>query len=113
MPPSVRFLGRRRYIAAVFALVSPRGQSSSWLAQAVDVPVRTLDRWRRWWRETFVSSRQWRALQGRLLPPIEPDALPRELLDRLRSRRSTYRLVRLLKLLCPLSTSSVQWEPAM
>lgn len=106
MPPSVRFLGRRVYLAAVFALVSPRGTSSaSWLSKHLGVPVRTVDRWRRWWREEFVSTLVWQALRGQFLPPIETQTLPASLLERLRGVGPMQRLMRFLGLLAPLSVA--------
>ena len=51
---SVRFLGRHVYLAvAVVVASAQRAQASTsatQLAQAVAVPVRTLERWRRWCR---------------------------------------------------------------
>jgi hypothetical protein len=104
MPPSVRFLHRRVYVATVFALVSPRGNAStSWLSKQLQVPVRTVDRWRRWWREDFARTPLWQALRGQFLPPPEAQTLPAGLLERLRGVSPAQRLTRLLRLLVPLS----------
>ena len=66
-PPSVRFFGRRFYVGAVFLLVSALalagGVRPQTIARRCGVPTSTLKRWRRWWRETFPLTREWRAKQ--------------------------------------------------
>jgi hypothetical protein len=76
-PPSLRFLGRRVYLAAVVVLVSAMaGGSGAPLARCVGVSQRTLRRWRRWWRECFPRTRLWLATCGRLRRPIAVHDLP-------------------------------------
>lgn len=76
-PPSLRFLGRRVYLAATVALVAALdGASRSALARFVDVSQRTLRRWRRWWQEDFPQTRLWLATCGRLRRPIAAHKLP-------------------------------------
>jgi hypothetical protein len=46
-PASVRFLGRRVYLAVVLMLVSPRGGAAGRaLCELLTIPQRTLGRWR-------------------------------------------------------------------
>ena len=48
-PPSARFIERRLYVAAVLALVCPRGPAHrSWLCEKLKVSPNTVKRWRRW-----------------------------------------------------------------
>jgi hypothetical protein len=59
-------------------LGSLRGASNAML-----VPVRTLKRWRAWWREAFPQSRAWQEIRSRLVPSPEQWLLPRSLYERL------------------------------
>jgi hypothetical protein len=84
-------------------LTAPRRRR---LIEALDVPPQTLWRWRRWWRERFVQSRCWRALAGQFVPPLVTDCLPGALLERLSGQDLSERLVQLLVLLSPLTTTT-------
>jgi len=105
-PPSMRFLGRRVYAGAVIVLVTAMrvGHRVRELCLLLEVDRRTVARWRKWWRETFVMTRVWGAIRG-LMSGEHPrsDDLPRSLLDRLGglARRPVRRL---LELISPLST---------
>lgn len=125
-PESVRFLGRRVYLEVVFVLACVRCalalafEAAAWpaptpapaLAPTGWLPVkRTLSRWKKWWAKDFTLTGVWQALLGRLLPPVEPATLPGGLLNRL-SGNPQERLLRLLKLLMPLSTAAPQAAPA-
>jgi hypothetical protein len=110
-PASVRFLGRKVYLGVIVVLITAlhhglSDQRRSRLIEALDVPPQTLWRWRRWWREQFVQSHCWRALAGQLIPPIDAARLPASLLGRLTPRALCERLVQLLVLICPVTTST-------
>jgi hypothetical protein len=83
---SVRFLGRRVYLAvAVVVASAQRAQASAsaiQLAQAMAVPVRTLERWRRWWQGQFPITALWRGACGRFMPPVATERLPGSALER-------------------------------
>jgi len=86
-PPSVLFLGRRVYLATVVVLVAvlrhgltPRRMDG--LRRAFGVSRRTLLRWRAWWRDTFVATRCWREVRGRIVPAVNEAEVVRELFDR-------------------------------
>jgi hypothetical protein len=101
---SVRFLGRRVYVAVMLMLTSPpQGHSVRQLAAWLSVPMRTLLRWRRWWTQTFVRTPWWQAVRSRFMPPMASAQLPRDLLDRFRADRPSDRLAQALRFL---STSS-------
>jgi len=53
-----------------------------------------------------VATRCWRALAGQLIPPIDADSLPASLLERLTGRALSERLVQLLILISPVTTST-------
>lgn len=108
-PESVRFLGRRVYRAAVVVLATAlcsglslrRGQQ---LSQQLGVPVRTIERWRRWWLTGFTKTRLWLDLRGRFMPPVRASALPGGLLDRALGGDSRIIVAHVLQWLAPLST---------
>ena len=83
---SVRFLGRRVYLAVAVVVASVRrvqaSESATRLARALAVPVRTLERWRRWWQEQFARTALWRGACGRFLPPVPIERMPAGVLER-------------------------------
>jgi len=78
-PPSVRFFGRRFYVGGLFlllsALVLRGGVRLETIGRKWRIPVVTLRRWRRWWREVFPSTGPWREKRGELLMPPEAEPL--------------------------------------
>jgi len=83
---SVRFLGRRVYLALAVVLVSARPDgptpAAARLGAALGVARRTLERWRGWWREQFPLTPLWRATCARFMPPVSTQSLPSGLLER-------------------------------
>lgn len=107
-PPSVVFLGRRVFVGAVVVLAAAMRHGLTWkrtaaLRSLLKVSLRTLERWRAWWREAFLATAVWREIRARFSPPIAEDALPGSLLARFGDGRSVDRLLALLELLAPLS----------
>lgn len=101
---SVRFLGRRVYVAVMLMLVSPpQGLTACQLSNQLGVPMRTLLRWRRWWREGFLSTAFWQTVRSRLMPPLQSAQLPQSLLERFQADSATDRLAQALRLLSSLS----------
>ena len=92
---SVRFLGRRVYLGLAVVL-----------CEALAVPLRTLQRWRRWWREDFMQTPLWQAMCARFMPPVSAQGLPGELLARF-AGEATEALQRLLRFLAPLTVRAV------
>ncbi len=85
-PQSLRFLGRRVFFGVLVLLVpvlldGPTPVRMSRLREVLAVSVRTVRRWRRFWREAFARSRVWLAARGRLAIPVIPESLPGSLLD--------------------------------
>lgn len=110
-PASVRFLGRRVYLAAVFVLVSAMRHgvtTARWakLAEPLGVSVRTLRRWRQWWIETFVASTVWARVCGRIVPPPDVAALPSSWLACFGARHEAEQVQWILAWLRPLTTRS-------
>lgn len=111
MPGSVRFLGRRFYVAAAFVVLcamrygitEKRVAELRQLVGSDTLSPRTLYRWRAWWLKMFVATPFWKAHRARFSPPVELDELPTSLLSRFRGDDRD-RLVALLRFLVPLST---------
>ena len=103
--PSVRFAGRRVYLSVVLMLFSPPGSSSSEaLRDLLSIPVRTLQRWRRWWRVDFLLTPFWQSVRERFMPPVLPEQLPQSLLERFDVGERAVRLAMALRFIAPLST---------
>lgn len=108
-PESLRFLGRHVYLGAVVALSACMQQGLSDRRMAaldlvLEVPRRTLKRWRAWWQEAFVHTAFWQLAQARLMPPVEEQQLPLSLFERFAGAQFAEQLARLLKFISPLST---------
>ena len=103
--PSVRFSGRRVYLAVVLMLASrPGGLPGQALCELLSIPARTLKRWRRWWREDFPCTPFWQSVRERFMPPIATEQLPQSLLERFDAGLMTDRLMQSLRFIAPLST---------
>jgi hypothetical protein len=104
-PASLRFLGRRVYLAAVLVLCGKAPLSGARIAllhQALRVDRRTLERWRRWWREELPLTAFWQRSRPYLVPPVDTQLLPASLLERFHGTLSEP-LVAMLRFVSPLS----------
>lgn len=115
-PPSVRFLGRRVYPVLVVVLVSAlcqgvTGSRFRRISSILAIDRRTLERWRRWWRETCPRTRFFRQARSLLLPPVDDALLPGSLLERF-GKGSLEGIVSLLRFLAPGTVSSGLFEGA-
>jgi len=113
-PPSVRFLGRRVYVAVVVVLVSAlrhgvSPERAELLRERLGIDRHTLERWRRWWLEDFVESRFWRGVRGGLPPGLEDRNVPWSLCEAF-GIEARDRLLDLLGFLSPLSGSNHLFE---
>jgi hypothetical protein len=110
-PTSLRFLGPKVYGAAIILLVSVlRGGAKSVpmrrLQELVGVSRRTVTRWQRWWRETFLSTAVWQVIRATLHEPVSAVALPASLLERFAGDAAS-QLLSLLRSLGPLTGGSM------
>lgn len=106
-PPSLRFLGRKVYVAAIVVLIAilQHGTSDARLArlgEVVSVDRRTITRWRRWWRDTFTATPFWRNARSALMPPVDEARLPATLIERFDGDEAD-RLIALLRFLGPVT----------
>ncbi|HUJ36818.1 MAG TPA: hypothetical protein VLW88_03975 [Hyphomicrobium sp.] len=110
-PPSLRFLGRKVYLAAIVVVVAilRHGVTTSRidrLSQAVGVDRRTVERWRAWWRERFPMTPFWQVARAAFMPPIDRERLPASLLERFTGDDAD-RLVALLRFIGPVTGGRV------
>jgi hypothetical protein len=70
--------------------------------EAVGVDRRTVERWRRWWRDNFTATPFWQIARAAFMPPVEHDRLPASLLDRF-GDDSADAIVALLRFLSPIT----------
>lgn len=104
-PHSVRFLGRRVYLGVVVTLACALSlRRAGVLTTHLHVPLRTLQRWRRWWLVDFVETRFWRSQQALFMPPVATCRLPESLYSRFQAVDETASWSCLLRFLTPLSS---------
>ena len=112
---SVRFLGRRVYLALVVVLSSSRHAGSNSdapvLADGLSVPLRTLERWRTWWAEAFIRTPLWLGGCGAFMPPVDTGHLPASLLERFIGPDAATRLNGLLRFVRPLTVGPAEPGP--
>ena len=106
-PASLRFLGRRVYVAAIVVLIAilQHGATDARmerLCEVVSVDRRTVERWRSWWRDTFTATSFWQVARARLMPPVDQAHLPASLLARF-TGDGAEQLVALLRFLGPVT----------
>ena len=111
LPPSLRFFGRRVYVGPVFVLacVMIHGiteKRAAMLHELVGVTIRTLARWRAWWRKAFPHTTFWRAARARFAPPVDESLLPASMLERFCQPAASEHLLAVLRFLGPLTAGS-------
>ena len=111
-PPSLRFLGRKVFLATIVVVVSimQHGMSEPRmrrLVQSVNVDRRTIARWRTWWREVFTTSPFWRSTRAAFMPPLDEDRLPTALIERF-AGSAAERMIALLRFLAPITGGQVR-----
>lgn len=110
LPASVRFLGRKVYLAVVVSVarVLVRGADRNavqLLRRELGVSWNTLRRWCTWWQE-LTGSALWQRVRGSLPVDLDLGTLPGSLLDRLEGELGE-RMLRLLRLLAGDARSGV------
>ena len=103
---SVRFLGRRVYLALAVVLLSARRggsiASQAKLSNMLAIPARTISRWRTWWADSVPATALWQAHCARFMPPVDTDQLPTSLIARFTGAVAES-MMRLLAFLIPLT----------
>jgi len=106
-PASLRFLGRKVYLATVVTVISVmlHGMTPFRLARLSVVSGldrRTLARWRAWWRSTFTEGAFAPVAMAAVVPPVDIAKLPVSLLERFAGGPAE-KLIGLLRFLGPLT----------
>jgi hypothetical protein len=111
-PKSVRFFGQRWFPAPIFILIAilQCGISEYRLSQVkkhfgITVSESTWKRWRRWWREVFVTTNFWQRGKGILFPIEKTNQNIARTLFNLFSGYLEEKMRFLLQFLSPLTTS--------
>ena len=110
-PPSLRFLGRKVYLAGIVVLIAIMREGATVsrmrrLSELVGVNRRTVERWRAWWRVTFTASPFWQIARAAFMPPVDQDRLPAALLERFAGSGGE-QLIALLRFLGPVTGGRV------
>ena len=105
-PSSLRFLGRRVYLATVVTLVSAMQYGATTarqqLSDLLGVSRRTVMRWRAWWLSTFTAGPFWKVASADFTPSINAACIPASLLERFVGGVEE-RLLSLLRFLAPIT----------
>ena len=105
-PLSVRFLGRRVYLALAVVLVSASRTAATAtgvrLGAELGVTRQTMQRWQVWWTEQFPLTPLWCATCARFNPPADVLGFPGTLLERFTGSPANS-LMRLLVFLSPVT----------
>jgi hypothetical protein len=106
-PPSLRFLGRKIYLAAMVVLIAILRHGATdrrmrELTALIGVSRRTVERWRKWWCDTFTATPFWRSERAKLMSPVDQNRLPAALIERF-TGDDTDRLVALLRFIAPIT----------
>ena len=111
-PPSLRFLGRKVYLAVAVLLISlmqhgiNEGRMRR-LTQAIGVDRRTVARWRVWWRDAFTTTPFWQIARAAFMPPIDAEQLPVAIIERF-TGSAAERMIALLRFLAPITGGQAQ-----
>ena len=115
-PPSLRFLGRKVYVAVLVIVTSVAARATSIIGRGCarrlhGVPVRTVRRWLSWWQTAFALSTFWLEARAFFATPVEVEALPASLLSRFGGQSEA--VVKMLRFTAPVTTTSVKARIAM
>jgi hypothetical protein len=109
-PPSLRFLGRKVYFAALVVIASAIGRDTQLVGrgrvrEVRGVPVRTVRRWLDWWQTVFALSAFWTEAKALFAAPVAVEQLPASLLERIAGQNTVRRT---LALIAPITTTSMR-----
>jgi len=112
-PPSLRFLGRKVYCAAIVVVASIMWHGITErrllrLSGAITVDRRTLQHWQEWWRKAFTATPFWQTARASFMPPVDEHRLPAAMLERFAGNSLAARVIALLRFLAPLTGGQAQ-----
>jgi len=110
-PSSLRFLGRKVYVAVVVTLISAMehgaAEARRQLSDLFGVSRRTVARWQAWWLSTFTAGPFWKLASAGFTPPVDAARIPGSLLDRFVGPAEA-RLLAFLRFLAPITGGASQ-----
>ena len=112
-PPSLRFLGRKVYLAATIILIAILREGATQsrmrrLIECIHVERKTVERWRTWWRDAFTALPFWQIARARFMPPVDEARLPAAMLERFAGNSLSERMLALLRFFAPITGGQVQ-----
>ena len=112
-PQSLRFLGRKVYLAATIILIAMLREGATQarmrrLTALIHVDRRTVERWRTWWRSAFTAMPFWQIARASFMPPVDEERLPGAMLERFSGKSLSERMIGLLRFLSPITGGQVQ-----
>lgn len=113
-PSSLRFLGRKVFFGVLVLLLpvlrdGPTPERLARLCAAYGVSARTVRRWCRFWRETFVASRAWQAARGLFAAAVRAEGMPGALLGAVSGISDVAsRVVAVLRLVSPIDAGAAR-----
>jgi hypothetical protein len=115
-PASLRFFGRKVYIAVLVIVASAAGRSMRLTGRGrprsvQGVPARTVRRWLDWWQTVFALGAFWLEAKACFATPVDASELPVSLLERFGV--GNVALERLLRFTAPITTGSTSARIAM
>jgi hypothetical protein len=115
-PPSLRFFGRKVYVAVWVIVASARARSMRLTGpgsprQVQGVPTRTVRRWLEWWGTVFALGAFWSEAKAFFATPVDVRELPTSLRERFGS--GNVALGKMLRFTSPVTTDSVRARIAM
>lgn len=107
-PSSVRFLGRKVYLAlcvVAAAIMRSRGATVPKICAVFGMSSETLRCWTRWWKLPVQSSHWWNMTLAQILPPLECKHFIGGLFDRLLTQAGTVKIAiqKLLTFVSPIT----------
>ena len=112
-PPSLRFLGRKVYLAATIILISILREGATQarmqrLTAVINVDRRTVERWRTWWGGIFTAMPFWQIARARFMQLVNEERLPAAMLERFAGHSLSERMIALLRFLAPITGGEAQ-----
>ena len=115
-PPSVRYLGRKVYVAAWIVVATAMARSTKIVRRDPRLfggaPARTVGRWLSWWSLVLARSAFWVEARGHFSMPVDVDQLPCSLIDCF-GQGSQLPIERVLRFVSPVTTTSVRMSISM
>lgn len=110
-PASLRFLGRKVYIAVLVIVASARARTVRVIGRGSPrsvqgVPVRTVRRWLDWWQTVFALGAFWSEAKAFFATPVDVRELPVSLLERFGAGEVA--LEKMLRFTAPVTTESMR-----